>query len=584
MQRVTITLDDELMAELDAIIEARGYQNRSEAIRDLARGGIREAAATTERARDCVAALVYVYDHAARQLAKRLTSAYHDHHELSLASLHVHLDHDTCLEVTVLRGTSDDVQHFGEHVIAERGVRHGKLVRMPTEAPGAKGKIAQMHHHGHGHHHDAGRARLMRRARGYAPAPIKLPHGFEVAPELLACGGELKATFCLVKDGEAILSQHQGDLEDALTFDDYRKNLSLYRTLFDHEAEALVADRHPEYLSTKLAHERARDDGLPLIEVQHHHAHVAACLAENGRALDAPPVLGIVLDGLGFGDDRTIWGGEFLLADYRRYERLGTFKPVAMPGGASAVREPWRNLYAHLMAEMGWAEFALNFSELELFSYLEAKPRATFDTMIKNGVNAPLASSCGRLFDAVSSALGLVRERQAYEGEAAARLEAIVDEDALHNEDELLAYPLNIPNLRGSGLPYIEPLAMWQAILGDLILKTPAPVMAARFHKGLAKAIAAMTRKLSRRDDPQGARFDTVALSGGCFQNRILFEEVTRRLEADEFTVLTHALVPANDGGLALGQAAIGAAQLIDAKNKSREGNAPCVSESLAEL
>jgi len=174
MQRVTITLDDELMAELDAIIAARGYQNRSEAIRDLARAGIREAAATTERARDCVAALIYVYDHAARQLAKRLTSAYHDHHELSLASLHVHLDHDTCLEVTVLRGTSDDVQHFGEHVIAERGVRHGKLVRMPTEPPGAKGKIAQMHHHdhGHGHHHDdhdhgqaaTARARAQKRA------------------------------------------------------------------------------------------------------------------------------------------------------------------------------------------------------------------------------------------------------------------------------------------------------------------------------------------------------------------------------------------------------------------------------------
>ena len=172
MQRVTITLDDELMAELDAIIAARGYQNRSEAIRDLARAGIREAAATTERARDCVAALVY--DHAARQLAKRLTSAYHDHHELSLASLHVHLDHDTCLEVTVLRGTSDDVQHFGEHIIAERGVRHGKLVRMPTEPPGAKGKIAQMHHHdhGHGHHHDdhdhgqaaTARARAQKRA------------------------------------------------------------------------------------------------------------------------------------------------------------------------------------------------------------------------------------------------------------------------------------------------------------------------------------------------------------------------------------------------------------------------------------
>jgi hydrogenase maturation protein HypF len=430
----------------------------------------------------------------------------------------------------------------------------------------------------------ARRPRLIRRARGYAPASIKLPQGFEAAPELLALGGELKATFCLIKDGEAVLSQHQGDLEDALTFEDYRKNLALYRTLFDHEPVALVADPHPEYLSTKLAHARARSDGLFLIEVQHHHAHVASCLVENGRALDAPHVLGIVLDGLGFGDDGTIWGGEFLLADYLGYQRLGTFKPVAMPGGAAAVREPWRNLYAQLMAEMSWAQFAVNSSELEIFSYLEAKPRATLDAMIKNGVNAPLASSCGRLFDAVSAALGLVRERQAYEGEAAARLEAIVDEDALHNEDELLAYPLNIPNLRGNGVPYIEPLAMWQAILGDLILKTPTPVMAARFHKGLAKAIAAMARKLSRRDDAAHSRFDTVALSGGCFQNRILFEEVTRRLEAEAFTVLSHALVPANDGGLALGQAAIGAAQAIKAKNKIEEGNAPCVSGSLAEL
>ena len=176
---------------------------------------------------------------------------------------------------------------------------------------------------------------------------------------------------------------------------------------------ALIADRHPEYLSTKLARERARAEGLPLIEVQHHHAHVAACLAENGYPLDAAPVLGIVLDGLGYGDDGTIWGGEFLLADYRGYERLGTFKPVAMPGGGAAVKEPWRNLYAHLMAEMGPAHLAMNFAELPLFAYLEAKPRATLDAMIKNGVNAPLASSCGRLFDAVAAALGLCRERQA---------------------------------------------------------------------------------------------------------------------------------------------------------------------------
>jgi hydrogenase maturation protein HypF len=435
----------------------------------------------------------------------------------------------------------------------------------------------------------AGCPRVFRRARGFAPAPLPLPPGFETTPELLAMGGELKATFCLVKDGEAILSQHQGDLENVATFDDYRKNLALYAELFGHAPVALVADRHPEYLSSKLARERARPDALRLIEVQHHHAHVAACLAENGYPIDAPPVLGIVLDGLGWGDDGTLWGGEFLLADYRGFERLGTFKPIALIGGAQAAREPWRNLYAHLMVEMGWAEFAMNFAELDVYDDLSARPRATLDAMIAKGVNSPMASSCGRLFDAVAAALNICRERQAYEGEAAARLEAIVDEDVLRNEDEALGYPLSIPNLRGSGMPYVEPLAMWQAILGDLILKTPAPVMAARFHKGLAKVIVAMTIKLARRDDEDGPRFTTVALSGGCFQNLVLFEEVLRRLEKERFAILSHAQVPANDGGLALGQAAIGAAHLIDAKTISNqqfqpEGNARCASESRAKL
>jgi hydrogenase maturation protein HypF len=435
----------------------------------------------------------------------------------------------------------------------------------------------------------AGRARIFRRARGFAPAPLSLPRGFEAAPELLAMGGELKATFCLVKDGEAILSQHQGDLEDVATFDDYRKNLALYAELFGHAPVALVADRHPEYLSSKLARERARSDAVPVIEVQHHHAHVAACLAENNYPIDAPPALGIVLDGLGWGDDGTLWGGEFLLADYRRFERLGTIKPVAMPGGAQAAREPWRNLYAHLMAEMGWAEFAMNFVELEVYDDLSARPRAMLDAMIGRRVNTPMASSCGRLFDAVAAVLNICRERQAYEGEAAARLEAIVDQDVLRNEDEALGYPLSIPNLRGSAMPYVEPLAMWQAILGDLILKTPAPVMAARFHKGLAKVIVAMAIKLARRDDEDGPRFTTVALSGGCFQNRILLEEVLRRLEKERFAVLSHAQVPANDGGLAFGQAAIGAAHLIHAKTINNqkfqpEGNAPCASESPAKL
>lgn len=425
----------------------------------------------------------------------------------------------------------------------------------------------------------SGRARVLRRARGYAPAPIALPIGFESAPDLIALGGELKATFCIVKDGAAILSQHQGDLEDASTFDDYNKNISLFTSLFEHAPTALVADTHPEYLSSKLARTRSLDSGLPLIEVQHHHAHVGACLAENGYPLDAPAVLGIVLDGLGWGDDATFWGGEFLFADYRSYQRHGTFKPVSMLGGAQAVREPWRNLYAHLMAEMSWTEFTMNFEELELHSFLASKPRTVLDAMLRGGINAPLASSCGRLFDAMAAALGICREVQSHEGDAAARLEALVDEDMLRDEDETLAYPLTIPNLPGFGLPYLEPLAMWNAVLGDLILKTPAPVMATRFHRGLAKGIAAMARKLARRsEDDETRNFTTVALSGGCFQNRILLEEVTRLLEKERFTVLSHAQVPANDGGLSIGQAAIGAASLIEQKKKLSEGNKSCVS------
>ena len=431
----------------------------------------------------------------------------------------------------------------------------------------------------------AGKSRVLRRARGYAPAPLRLPPGLETAPDLLAMGGELKAAFCLVSNGEAVLSPHQGDLEDAATFDDYRSNLALFRELFDHEPKALVADRHPEYLSAKLARDRACADRLPLIEVQHHHAHVASCLAENAYPLDGPPVLGIVLDGLGWGDDGTLWGGEFLLADYRQYQRLGTFKPVAMPGGVQAVREPWRNLYAHLMAEMGWARFTMNFTQLDIHAFLAGKPRRTLDAIVRNAVNSPRASSCGRLFDAVSAALGLCRERQGYEGEAAARLEAIVDRQTLYHEDDTLAYPFAIPNLVGSGLPYVEPLAMWDAILGDLIVQTPAPVMAARFHKGLAKAIAAMVKKLARRDG-DSALFDGVALSGGSFQNRVLYEEVARRLQAEHFTVFSHAAVPCNDGGLALGQAAIGAAQLISTTQmmQNHHGNTPCASASPAAL
>jgi hydrogenase maturation protein HypF len=406
-----------------------------------------------------------------------------------------------------------------------------------------------------------GRARLFRRARGYAPAPIGLPSGFEEAPPLLAFGAELKSTFCLLAEGKAVLSQHQGDLEERDTIDDYRKNLALYAELFEHSPKALVADRHPEYASSKLARERAVADGLPLLEVQHHHAHAAACLAENGWPLDGPPILGIVLDGLGLGADGELWGGEFLLADYREASRLGTFKPVALLGGDQASREPWRNLYAHLMAEMGWPAFAASFGELELYRRLANKPRRVLDRMLERRINAPRASSCGRLFDAVAAAVGLSFDRQAYEGQAGALLEALVDEDLLRSDDEEQAYPFSTPRLDREGLPYIEPLPMWRALLGDLLRDTSPPVIAARFHRGLARAVAAMAVKV--RGDEREPRFRTVALSGGCFQNRILFEETSRRLCGAGLEVLAHEQVPPNDGGLALGQVVVAAARLI---------------------
>jgi hydrogenase maturation protein HypF len=404
-----------------------------------------------------------------------------------------------------------------------------------------------------------GKPRIIRRARGYAPAPLKLSDGFADVPPVLAMGGELKSAFCMLRDGQAIVSHHMGDLEDAKTFDDYTRSIDEYQELFEHAPAIIAVDCHPEYLSSKLGRDLAGRQLSDVAEVQHHHAHIAACLAENGIALDAGPVIGVTLDGLGYGLDGTLWGGEFLLADYRHCRRLATFKPVAMPGGAQAIREPWRNTYAHLMADMGWARFATNYAETPLYQFLQAKPRAVLDRMIARGINSPLASSCGRLFDAAAAAVGICRERADYEGQAAVEFEAMVDAHALA-DDERCVYPFAISLLPSSNLPYVEPRPMWQALLDDLLKDTPVSVIAARFHKGLASVIARMTDKLRQRH-PDKEPISTVALSGGVLQNRVLLEQLIARLEAMGLRVLTHALVPANDGGLALGQAVIAAAR-----------------------
>jgi hydrogenase maturation protein HypF len=401
-----------------------------------------------------------------------------------------------------------------------------------------------------------GEVRVLRRARGYAPAPLVMPEGFEAHPPVLAFGAELKNTFCLVKDGQAVLSQHVGDLEDAATFAEYRRGLTLYRALFEHRPEVLAVDRHPQYLSTRLGRDWADRDGLRLAEVQHHHAHIASCMTENGVALGAPPVLGIALDGLGYGDDSSFWGGEFLIADYAGFTRAARLAPVAMPGGAQAVREPWRNTFAHLEAALGWERCAGEHPRLDIVRFMATQPVAALKTMIRDGINSPSASSCGRLFDAVAAALGICRVRAGYEGQAAIELEALVDERALGREP---GYPfaLDADECPAGATPAPLTLAsrpMWEALLRDLGDGTPAAVVAARFHRGLADAVVETAARVA-------GDIDTAALSGGVFQNRVLLELVSDGLRGRGFKVLSPHNVPANDGGLSLGQAAVAVAR-----------------------
>lgn len=395
-----------------------------------------------------------------------------------------------------------------------------------------------------------GQAIFYRRARGYAPQPIALAQGFESHPQVLALGGELKNSFCLLKARQLTLSQHMGNLENLQTYDDYQVNLSLYQRLFEFTPEAIVIDRHPEYLSSKLGRQLAYDHDLPLIEVQHHHAHVAACLADNHWPLDGGKVIGIALDGIGLGDDGHFWGGEFLLADYYDFQRLAHFKPVAMAGGSQAIYQPWRNTLAQLLAYDLWDQTTVD-TQLELFDYLKGKPHQTLRRMIDKGINAPLASSCGRLFDAVAVAVGLCRESVSFEGQAAMELEALVEPHDLLTERP---YPFELVQ---SDRLEINSEPMWKALLHDLTQAIDSSRISARFHLCVSQMIAITADKLSRQTG-----VTTFALSGGVFQNATLFALIRERLIEKNLQVLSHRQVPANDGGLSLGQAAIAAARL----------------------
>lgn len=348
-----------------------------------------------------------------------------------------------------------------------------------------------------------GKPQLQRRSRGYAPEPVRL----ETSRHLLGCGAELKNTFCLAKGHHAFVSHHIGDLGNYETFKAFTEGIEHFKRLFDVDPVLVAHDLHPEYLSTKYA----LDQDVELLGVQHHHAHIAACLADNDHR---EPVLGVAFDGTGFGPDGTIWGGEVLLADLTSYRRLSHLRAVAMPGGAQAIRQPWR-IAASYVDELG------------------RPAREDVVKLKRSGLNSPLTSSAGRLFDAAASLLG-VRDTVNYEGQAAIELEQLAD------PAETTAYRARIDDV-------IHGEDLIAALLDDPSSK---PKRAARFHNGVADAIV---RTCDRFRDHS----DTVALSGGVFQNVLLLDRTVEGLENRGFRVLTHRSVPANDGGISFGQVAV---------------------------
>ena len=376
---------------------------------------------------------------------------------------------------------------------------------------------------------------ILRRARGHAPGTLPLPEGFEDCPDVVAFGAHLKSAMCLSKNGQALLSHHLGDLDDPLTWDEFVKADADYADLFDHKPAVVACDMHPDYRSSQ----HARDTGLPVVEVQHHHAHLAACLGENGWARGQGQVAGIILDGLGLGSDGTVWGGELLLGDYAGFERVGHLSQAPLPGGDAANREPWRNLLARL-DRAGFAE--------EAERHLPHKPVDLLRQAIRAGVNVPLSSSAGRLFDAVAAALGF-DGAQSFEGEAAMTLEAMARTAPL--EEAANGYLLST-NDHGAEM---DDQMMWDGILHDMRDGVPASVISLRFQAGLAQSFAAKACDLVKRGDVKA-----VALSGGCFQNALLLDLTIEAL--NDVPVLIHTRVPANDGGLALGQALVAMAQM----------------------
>ncbi len=380
---------------------------------------------------------------------------------------------------------------------------------------------------------------LIRRARGYAPYHIRLPFK---AKQILACGAELKNTFCLTRDEYAFVSQHIGDMENMETLEHFTNTIELYQKLFRIKPQIIAHDSHPEYLSTKYAWElAAKDPKIKLVPVQHHHAHVVSCMVDNNLS---PPAIGVAFDGTGFGSDGHIWGGEFLVVDYTHFERLGHLEYLPLPGGTVAIQKPYRTVISYIATLLGERILTSNLTFLKDINRLEME---LILRQIKTKLNSPLTSSMGRLFDAVSALIG-IRGRIDYEGQAAIELEMAVHDDRDSNNIE--SYPYSIAGRNGVNIVLLREL--FSAIIEDLTHSVSPSNISTKFHNTIARIVTEMCQLIARKTG-----INQVVLSGGVFQNRLLLRKIATFLETAGFKVFTHRQVPSNDGGISLGQVVI---------------------------
>ncbi|WPD22641.1 MAG: carbamoyltransferase HypF [Candidatus Electrothrix scaldis] len=386
-------------------------------------------------------------------------------------------------------------------------------------------------------------ALFLRRSRGYAPYPIQLP--FTVEP-ILAVGGQLKNTFCLAEGRQAFLSQHIGDMDEVATCNTFEASVQQAGKLFRIQPKYIAHDLHPQYFTSSYAQRESQRNGLPCLAAQHHHAHIAACMADNG--LEDRKLIGLAFDGTGYGPDGTIWGGEVLLASYGDFERFAHLQCFPLPGGEAAIRQPWRIAVGATHA-LGIESAELD--DLPFLDHIEPQALSIIRQQVDKQINCPQTSSLGRLFDAAASLIG-IRNQVNYEAQAAIELE-VLSKSYLNST---APYPADLFSTDGS--ERIVPLqGLFQAIIEDVQRQEPAGLIGARLHHTLAQLAITLCRKAQATTGLQ-----EVALSGGVWQNQILLNLVRQGLEEQGLTVYCHQQVPCNDGGLALGQLAVASHQI----------------------